>query len=113
MSLVEGTRLRLLAPVNKIYDENYDYLLTELKNKGFRKFMINSEIYDIKNKIYLEENKTYRIEVIVDEFSVNKKNYEQIVSIIEKGLEVGQNIIRFEIVSKDISIEEIKVKCFK
>lgn len=108
LNLPEGTRLEVLAPVNKIYDENYDYLLTELRNNGFRKLIINNEAYDIKNKIELDENKNYFIEVIVDEISVNKKNYEQIVNVIEKGLEVGNNFIKFKIVSHDISKEETR-----
>ncbi len=107
LTLPEGTRIEVQAPVNKIFDKTYDYLLTELRNKGFRKFVIDNEVFEIKNNIDLEETQTYKIEVIVDEVSVYKKNYEQIVNAIERGLDVGQNFIRLEIASKDISEEEV------
>jgi len=108
LSLPEGTRVEVQAPVNKIFDKSYDYLLTELRNRGYRKFEINNEVFDIKNSIDLEETRTYKIEVIVDEISVYKKNYEQIVSAIERGMEEGHNFIRLKITSKDISQEEIR-----
>ncbi len=107
LNLPDGTRIEIIAPVSKIYDESYDYLLTELRNKGFRKVIINDEVYNMKNKIELLENEAYFIEVIVDEVSVNKRNYEQLASAIEKASELGQNLIRFKIISGDISIEEI------
>ena len=108
LSLPEGTRIEVQAPINKIFDKTYDYLLTELKNKGFGKFVINDEVYDIKNNIELKESENYKIEVVVDEISVYKRNYEQIVSSIERGLEVGQNFIKLKIINKDISKEEIR-----
>ncbi|MGG7165306.1 excinuclease ABC subunit UvrA [Clostridium ihumii] len=107
LSLPEGTRIEVQAPINKIFDKSYDYLLTELRNKGYRKFVINNEVFDIKNNIDLDESETYKIEVIVDEFSIYKKNYEQIVGAIERGLQEGQNFIRVNIISKDISKEEL------
>lgn len=107
LNLPEGTRIEIIAPVSKIYDESYDYLLTALRNKGFRKIIINDEVYNMKNKIELLENEAYFIEVIVDEVSVNKRNYEQLASAIEKASELGQNLIRFKIISGDVSIEEI------
>ena len=107
LSLPEGTRIEVQAPINKIFDKSYDYLLTELRNKGYRKFVINNEVFDIKNNIDLDESGTYKIEVIVDEFSIYKKNYEQIVGAIERGLQEGQNFIRVNIISKDISKEEL------
>lgn len=107
LNLPEGTRIEIIAPVSKIYDENYDYLLTELRNKGFRKIIVNDEVHNMKNKIELLENEAYFIEVIVDEVAVNKRNYEQLASAIEKASELGQNLMRFKIISEDISIEEI------
>lgn len=107
LTLNEGTRVRILAPVQKPFDESYDYLLTELRNNGFRRFLINNEIYDSKNKIELDEENNYSIEVIVDEFTVDKRNYELIISIIEKGFEIGQNFLRIEIEDKNISNQKI------
>lgn len=108
LSLPEGTRIEVQAPINKIFDKTYDYLLTELRNKGFRKFVINDEVYDIKNNIELKESENYKIEVVIDEISVYKRNYEQIVSSIERGLEVGQNFLKLKIINKDVSKEEIR-----
>lgn len=108
LSLPEGTRIEVQAPVNKMFHKSYDYLLTELRSRGYRRFVINNEVFDIKNNINLEETGTYIIEVIVDEVSVYKKNYEQIVSAIERGLEVGQNFIRLQILSKEISEDEVR-----
>lgn len=106
-SLNEGTKVEILAPVNKIYGEDYDYLFTHLRNNGYRKFKIDNESYDDKYQSELDENIDYQIEVFIDEFKVYKKNYKQILDSIEKGLEIGSNYIKFEIESTNNCDKEL------
>ncbi len=108
MNLPEDTILQILAPVNKIYDEDYDYLLTDLRNKGFRKILINGILYNMKDSIQLNQEEQFTIYVVVDEVSILKDNYEILATSIKRALDMGDNLVKFDIISDDIPNENIR-----
>ncbi|MFW9809893.1 MAG: excinuclease ABC subunit UvrA [Candidatus Thorarchaeota archaeon] len=96
MTLPEGTRVEILAPVNKIYDEDYPYMFDDIRTKGYKRIKIDGEPFTISDKIDLDEAKDYRIEVVVDRIIIKKDLYHQFAISIENAKEVGSGFIRFE-----------------
>ena len=57
LSLPEGTEIELRAPVFKVYGEELDFVLTEVRKKGCRRLIIDGKPVDIS-----EERRARRIE---------------------------------------------------
>ena len=66
LSLDEGTRLYLLAPIVRGRKGEYRKELNELHRKGFSRVRINGDIYDIDDTPALDKQKKHNIEVVVD-----------------------------------------------
>ncbi|MFW9919251.1 MAG: excinuclease ABC subunit UvrA [Candidatus Thorarchaeota archaeon] len=97
MTLPEGTSVEILAPVNKIYDEDYTFLFDDIRTKGYKRIRVDDVAYSINDKIELDESKDYRIEVLVDRIIIKRDLYHQFAISIENANRVGSGFIRFEV----------------
>ncbi|MFW9931057.1 MAG: excinuclease ABC subunit UvrA [Candidatus Thorarchaeota archaeon] len=97
MTLPEGTSVEILAPVNKIYDEDYAFLFDDIRTKGYKRIRVDDVAYSINDKIELDESKDYRIEVLVDRIIIKRDLYHQFAISIENANRVGSGFIRFEV----------------
>jgi excinuclease ABC subunit A len=97
-SLPDGTALDVLAPVYKIYGEDYEVLFDEIRNKGFRTVIIDGAAHVLGDPIELDEEMDYTIEVVVDRVVVQRDIFKALTKTIENSLKlVGEGFIRFEI----------------
>ena len=85
-SLPIGTVVELLTPVYKIYGENYGYLFKQIREKGFKKLLIDGQPFDLSDKSEIDENKNYKIEIIIDKFTIKQDIYMQIAKSIETAM---------------------------
>ncbi len=97
MTLPEGTSVEILAPVNKIYDEDYSFLFDDIRQKGYKRIRIDDVSHGINDKIDLDETKDYQIEVSVDRIIIKRDLYHQFAISIENAKNVGSGFIRFEV----------------
>ncbi len=99
LSLPKGTSFRLLAPVYKIYGEDYNYLFDEIRRKGYKKVRIDGQERLLTEEIELEEHLTYRLEVVVDNFTVTGEDqYKVFTRSLESGFKmIGNGFLRIDI----------------
>ncbi|MFC5649878.1 excinuclease ABC subunit UvrA [Paenibacillus solisilvae] len=96
--LPAGTELEVLAPVYKIYGENYETTFDDIRAKGFRTVIIDGARHNLSDAIELEEEEEYRMEVVVDKIIVQPDIFKILTKTIENSLKlVGEGFIRFEI----------------
>lgn len=101
LSLPSGTTVEIRAPVHKVYGETYQYILDLIRNRGYRTFRLNGELFDTSTNIVLDENEVYIIEAIIDKFILNGGMYKNVVESLEAGFLLGQKFIRIEILNPD------------
>ncbi len=70
LSLPEGTKLMLLAPVVQDRKGEHVQLLAELRAQGFVRARIDGEIYELDDPPSLDLRKKHNIEVVIDRFKV-------------------------------------------
>lgn len=70
-TLPVGTAFEVLAPIFKLYDEDYQTLFDEIRNKGFRSIKIDGMIHNLSDPLELDDETEYQMEVIVDKVVVN------------------------------------------
>lgn len=107
-SLPSGTKVEILAPVFKIYGENYEFLFDEVRNAGCRDLYINGEQHSTADKIELDEDEEYNIESVVDRFVINGDQTKQIIHALIQCQIIGEGFIHINIIdaeSHNINLE--------
>ena len=100
MSLAEGTEVEVRAPVLKIFGEDYEYLIDQIRTNGYRQARVDGKAKDLGDDLQLDDEKSYVIDAVVDAFVIEPGIEKQIVASLENGLELGDGMLSFHITSK-------------
>ncbi len=98
LSLPQGTEIELRAPVFKLYGEELDYVLTEVRKKGCRRMIVDGKVVDISEQMDLDESKVTNMDAIVDRVIVNRKHEKGIKAAIAATLIVGDGLLQVQVV---------------
>lgn len=94
LSLPEGSKLMLLAPVVQSRKGEHHVLFNELKAQGYIRARINGELYELDDAPELELHKKHTIEVVVDRFKVRADLKQRLADSFETTLELSDGIAR-------------------
>jgi excinuclease ABC subunit A len=109
-SLPDGTIIQILAPAYKIYGEDYEYMLEDIREKGYRRIRIDGQDHKHTDGIELDESRTYRFEIIIDKFMINRNIYKQLVKAIENAIAMGNGFLQFEFLySEKLDSDKIEI----
>ncbi|MDG1945837.1 MAG: excinuclease ABC subunit UvrA [Halioglobus sp.] len=106
LSLPEGTKLMLLAPVVRERKGEHLHVLEELRAGGFVRARIDGIVTDLDDAPPLEKKKKHRIEVVIDRFKVRTDLGIRLAESFETALGLTDglaSISYMENESKDIS----------
>ncbi len=92
MSLSEGTKLQILAPVVREKKGTHQKVFENAKKNGFVRVRINGEIHDLYEDISLEKNNRHTIEIVVDRIAVKDGIMSRIADSMQTALEIGGGI---------------------
>ncbi|MBK1812106.1 excinuclease ABC subunit UvrA [Clostridium sp. YIM B02505] len=81
-----GTVVELRAPIYKIFGEDYEYTFHLIREKGYRNLLIDGEPFSLAEKRELDENKDYKIELVIDRFTLRQDTYIQLTKSIEAAM---------------------------
>lgn len=93
LSMPEGTRLYLLAPIARGKKGEFKKELAELRKRGFQRVKINGEMYEIEDAPTLDKKLKHDIEVVVDRLKVQADLGNRLADSIETGLELSDGLI--------------------
>ncbi|MEL7499493.1 MAG: excinuclease ABC subunit UvrA [Planctomycetota bacterium] len=100
LALPSGTEVEVRAPVFKIYGEDYEYTIEQIRINGYRHARIDGKLTDLGSEVELDEDRDYRIEAVIDQFVVEAGIDKQVVTSLEHGLKLGDGLLVFEITSR-------------
>ncbi len=106
LSLPDGTEIELRAPVFKVYGEDLDFVLTELRKKGVRRLVIGGKTIDISTEVELDDSKVGDMDAIVDRFVVGRQHEKAIKAGIAAALLVGDGLIQLHLPRGPLSAAE-------
>jgi excinuclease ABC subunit A len=98
LSLPEGAEIELGAPVFKVYGEELDFVLTEVRKKGCRRLIIDGQPVDISEEVELDESKVRHMDAVVDRLAVSRKHEKAIKAGIAATLLVGDGLLQARVV---------------
>lgn len=107
LSLEEGSKLMLLAPVISERKGEYHKLLQDLKAQGFLRARIDGDIYELDDAPELELHKKHTIEVVIDRFKVREDLRLRLTESFETALNMADGIARIAPMDHDSHQEEM------
>jgi excinuclease ABC subunit A len=97
LSLPEGTEIELRAPVFKVYGEELDFVLTDLRKKGCRRLMVDGRLVDVSADLTLDDQVVGHMDAIVDRFVVSRKHEKAIKAGVASTLLVGDGLMQLHV----------------
>ncbi|HJN36596.1 MAG: excinuclease ABC subunit UvrA [Prochlorococcus sp.] len=100
LTLPEGTRYQLLAPVVRGKKGTHSKLLAGLAAEGFARVRINAEVRELADNIELDKNQSHSIEVVVDRLVARDGIQERLTDSLRTALKRGDGLALVEVVPK-------------
>ena len=94
LSIPQGTRLILLAPLVQDRKGEHIQLIDSLKKQGFTRVRINNEIIELETLPTLNPRKKHSIDVVVDRFKVRNDISLRLTESLETALKLGQGFAK-------------------
>jgi len=92
MTLPEGSKIMLLAPVVRNRKGEHLHLFEDLQSKGYIRVRIDGRIYEIDELPELDKNKKHTIEVVIDRLKVKDDIETRLAESLETTIELSEGI---------------------
>ncbi len=126
MTLPEGTKLQLLAPVVRGRKGEHVKVFESARKSGYVRVVVDGHIYELSEEIALEKNKKHTIEIMVDRLVVREGIQKRLVDSIENVMKLSDGLMTVDIPGGEqinfsmsfscpdcgISIDEIEPRSF-
>ena len=126
MSLPQGTRIQLLAPVIRGRKGEHVKLFEQAKRSGYVRVRVDGSLYELTEEIKLEKNNKHNIEIVVDRLVVKEGIEKRLTDSIENVLKLAEGLLFVDVIDKEqltfsqnfacpdcgISIDEIEPRNF-
>ena len=93
MSLEEGTRVQILAPVIRGRKGEYQKLFEDYKRSGYVRVRVDGSIYDLQEEIKLDKNKKHNIELVVDRIVVREEVRKRLADSCETAARLSNGLV--------------------
>lgn len=108
VSLAEGTKIYILAPVERKGQERYESLFEEIRRSGYVRMRIDGRSYPIDEPPAIDHKRKHQLEIVVDRNVVRPGNRARIADAVEQALSIGKGEMAIAMV--DSKLEEHKWK---
>ncbi len=127
MTLPEGTRLQILAPVIRGKKGEHAKVFEDARKSGYVRVRVDGNLYDLSETIPLDKNKKHQIEVVVDRLVLKPEIRRRLTDSVETASSLTGGIVTVDLPGEDremsfsqnyacehcgISIEELSPRSF-
>jgi len=97
LSLPEGSEVELRAPVFKVYGEDLEFVLNEVRKKGCRRLIVDGRTVDLAENTELDESDVTNMDAVVDRVAVSRKHEKAIKAAVSATLLVGDGLLQLHV----------------
>ena len=126
LTLPEGTKIQLLAPVVRGRKGRHEKLFERAKKSGYVRVRVDGNLYELTEEIVLDKNIKHNIEIIVDRLIVRTGIEKRLTDSVESVLALAEGLMTVDVIGGEeihfsqsfscadcgISIEEIEPRSF-
>ncbi len=111
LSLSEGTKIQLLAPIVRGRKGEYVKELEGIRNSGFVRVRIDGIVYDLSEKIKIDKNKKHNIEVIVDRLVIKESIKSRLADSIETATKLSEGLLLVDVIDGEELMFSLNYAC--
>src|SRR5262249_15089021 len=93
LSLPEGTKLYLMAPLERRGQEKYDTLFDEARRSGFVRMRVDGKSYSVDEPPTIDHRRKHLVEVVVDRVVVRPNQRSRVADAVEASLDLGRGVL--------------------
>ncbi len=109
LSLPEGSKVYLMAPVERRGQEKYDVLWEEIRRTGFVRMRVDGGSHNIDAPPQIDHRRKHLVEVIVDRTVVRANQRGRIADAVEAALDLGRGVMHVAQVDERVPEQRWKV----
>ena len=98
MTLREGTRIQLLAPVVRGRKGEHAKVLDRAKKGGYVRVRVDGSLYELTEEIILDKNIKHNIDIVVDRLVVKAGIERRLADSIENVLELAEGLLVVDVI---------------
>ena len=98
LTLEEGRRFQVLAPVIRGRKGEYVELFKQLQTQGFSRVRVNGETHTLDDPPKLDKQKKHTIEVVVDRLAVKESSKRRLTDSVETALQLAGGLVLLDFV---------------
>ncbi len=111
MTLEEGTRIQILAPVVRGRKGEYTKQLQEFQKEGFVRVKIDGEIYELSDDITLDRKKKHDISLVVDRLVIKPEILSRLTESVEVALKHANQLVLVDVVGRGEKLYSCNYAC--
>ena len=101
MTLEEGTRFQILAPVIRGKKGEHQKVFADAKKSGYVRVRVDGNPYDLSDEITLSKSKKHNIEIVVDRLVMKEDIVRRLTDSIETALHLSDGQVMIHLVKTD------------
>ena len=109
MSLEEGTRIQLLAPVVRGRKGEHAKVFERAKRSGYVRVRVDGSLYELSEEIKLDKNIKPNIEVVVDRLVVKEGIVRRLTDSVENVLELAEGLLEVDVIGGEPMLSLIHI----
>ncbi len=98
LALPEGTKVMLLAPIDRAGTETWEHRLERARASGYLRVRVDGEVRSLDDDIAIDRRRQHRVEIVVDRALIRPASASRIADSIEQALSVGSGVMLVQIV---------------
>ncbi len=111
MTLEEGTRIQVLAPIVRGRKGEFVKQLEGYQKEGFVRVRIDGETYELTDDIQIDRKKKHNVEIIVDRLVIHDDIRSRLTESVEVALKYANNLVSIDIPGKETRLFSQNYAC--
>jgi excinuclease ABC subunit A len=103
LHLPEGTKVYIMAPVERRDGDTFENLWEELRASGFARVRVDGNSVDLDGLPKLSHRRKHRVEVVVDRVLVRRSTRSRLADSVESALDLGKGVLHVARVGDDVN----------
>ncbi|MGE3806799.1 MAG: excinuclease ABC subunit UvrA, partial [Gemmataceae bacterium] len=108
----EGTKLYLMAPVERRGQEKYSALFDEIRRSGFVRLRVDGKSHTVEDPPQIDHRRKHLVEVVIDRLVVRGGQRARVADAVEAGLDLGRGVVHVALVDDARDEADWKVERF-
>ncbi len=111
MSLPEGTKILINAPVVRGKKGEYTKNFENYKKSGFARVEVDGVVYDLSEEIKLDKNIKHDISVVVDRLVVKEGIEKRLSDSLETAIKLAEGLVSVQLLGGESTLYSTKYAC--